>query len=154
MHEFESLVAYDGGSSVMLWEVLDDIKLRVHEHNNPIRLVKFFGESQRFIFSCDYRTILISEWHSLKRVAELNIPLKKSDTPVGDMMMDYRMNSMILLTRLSTGYRITILSFKEFSLKFVFAADMNECGPAILSQFFMLEKLCNFTNLIFRRAGC
>src|SRR3990167_414379 len=98
LHPTEGLVAYDGGSCVMIWEVLDDVKLRVHEHLNPVKIVKFFGEESTFVFSSDYRSIIISEWHSLKRVAELNIPLKKGDSPSGDMLMVYRQNTMVLLT--------------------------------------------------------
>ena len=42
----------------MLWDLVEVIKLRVHEHLGPVRGVKFFGEEDRFIFSCDYKTII------------------------------------------------------------------------------------------------
>lgn len=139
MHPKESLVLYDGGSCVLLWEILEDIKVRVHEHNNPVKVVKFFGEDHRFIFSSDYRTIIISEWHSLKRVAELSIPLKRGDSPFGDMMMDYHENQMFIVTQLKTSYRVTLLSFKEFSLQFVFSADMTDGTRPVLAQFIELD---------------
>lgn len=142
IHPTESLIAYDGGSCIMLWEILEDIKVRVHEHSNPIKCVKFFGEGQRFIFSADYRTIIISEWHNLKRVAELSIPLKKGDSPAGNMMMDYTNNSMLIMTRLGPQtYRLTILSFIEFTLQFVFSADISGGGIPRLVEFIQLEKL-------------
>lgn len=142
LHPTEGLVAYDGGSCVMIWEVLDDVKLRVHEHLNPVKIVKFFGEESTFVFSSDYRSIIISEWHSLKRVAELNIPLKKGDSPSGDMLMDYRQNTMVLLTRLQKGYRLTILTFREFTLQFVFSADMLEGAIPVSCGFLQLDRLC------------
>lgn len=132
LHPTESLVVYDGGSSVLLWELKEDIKLRVHEHSNPVQVVKFFGEDSRFILSSDYRTIIISEWHSLKRVAELTIPMKKIDSPQGLMMLDYQDNCMVMLTQLRSGYRLSILSFKEFSLRFIFSADLPESGRPLL----------------------
>lgn len=132
LHPTESLASYDGGSCVMLWEIVEDIKLRVHEHLNPVRVIRFFGEKHKFIFSCDYRTMIISEWHSLNRVAELTVPLKKNDSPCGNMIMDYRENTMTLLMQLQQGYKLTILSFKEFSLRFVFAADFSDSMPLML----------------------
>ena len=110
----------------MLWDLVEDIKLRVHEHLGPVRGVKFFGEEDRFIFSCDYRTIIISEWHSLNRVAELGVPLKKTDSPCRQVLMDYLLNTMIIAIPMQRGYRLSILSFKEFSLQFVFGADFRE----------------------------
>lgn len=138
LHPNERLLVYDGGSCVMLWDLQEDVKLRLHEHLNPIKIVRFFGEDSRLIMSSDYRSIIISEWHSCRRVAELAIPLKKQDTPHGQMLCDYRFGSMILLTQLQSGYRLSILTFKEFNLNFVFSADLTEGGRPLLLRIIKL----------------
>lgn len=80
MHLKESLISYEIGSSVMLWDFVEDVKLRMHEHRNPVKLVKFFGDQEKFLLSIDSgpsSTIFISEWASLNRAAELELPRKK-----------------------------------------------------------------------------
>lgn len=123
-HPKEGLLAYDGGSCVILWDIVEDVKLRLHEHRNPVKLVTFFGQENRFILSIDSgpsSTIFISEWESLNRVAELDLPRKrgKKYRTLG-MFMDYcDVNSkMFILENLENGYRIVLLSFKEFSVSF------------------------------------
>ena len=120
LHPLESITAFDGGSSVILWDILEDVKLRLHEHRNPVKLVKFFGEDNRFILSVDSgpsSTIFISEWASLNRVAELEMPRKRGKRySTKSMFMGYENRTMFILENLDNGYRVVLLSFKEFSV--------------------------------------
>ena len=123
IHPIESIISYDAGSSIILWDIVEDVKLRMHEHRNPVKLIKFFGEDFRFLLSIDSGpscTIFISEWSSLNRLAELPLPRKRGKRYfTKNMQMGYFRQSslMYILENLETGFRIIILTFKEFSVK-------------------------------------
>ena len=125
-HPLESILAYDGGSCVMLWDITEDLKVRLHEHRNPVKLISFFGEQHRFLLSVDSgpsQTIFISEWAVAKRVAELDLPRKNGQKYLTkDMTMRYcdLTRMMYILENLEDGYRIVILTFKEFSVPLLF----------------------------------
>jgi hypothetical protein len=122
LHPKESLLSYETGSSVMMWDIVEDVRLRLHEHRNPVKMVKFFGDEERFILSVDSgpsSTIFISEWASLNRVAELEMPRKKGkkyETKSMDFGYCKNTSMMYIIENLETGFRLLILSFREFSV--------------------------------------
>ena len=108
--------------------------------------MKFFGDQEKFILSIDSgpsSTIFISEWASLNRAAELELPRKKGKIyETKSMHFGYCKfsSTMYIIENLSSGYRLLVLSFKEFSVKSFLCLALTHSSTSLTQMSLKMKK--------------
>jgi hypothetical protein len=138
LHSSEAFIAYDAGSSILLWDFLENTKTRLHSHSSQILFIKFFGTpNSQYLLSIDSSQkseLIISNWVKMQKLASTQLPPRLPYHSLKSIRSDYDVNKN-LLTIIENfdagGYRINLLSFLEFELNIVYSNLLEQEGEAL-----------------------
>lgn len=144
LHHSKSIIAYNAGSIIILWDFTNDTKTNLIEHINDIAGLKF-SRNERLLYSVEgasHSAVCVWDWQNGELLQHANI---QSPTPINYAEKAFVVESKngfvisIIECHKNGGYRVSCWDSTSGILNFLYANDL-EPSAKCLNAFYASAK--------------
>ncbi|KAM3139067.1 hypothetical protein pb186bvf_008878 [Paramecium bursaria] len=136
----DDIVAFEQGNSLLLFDTVQNTKIKMHNHSNPIKAVQFCNGTTICSLSMGYKNqLIISDYSTLTRLYSDYLP--QTELIVSDIFMKYDNNLYII--EVYNGYRLIVYDVKEYKILYINDLEkVNPCFGFVILNTKPKQKLC------------